>query len=296
MEGGISGTRFAVKIVEEWRFVVPENRNDSNSAQNFNPSASVEGLENVNNLGIKFKFMSSLVIPESLRFSSVVSVLRGRPASDVRRPNLPATSGDEERHRQTSPSFSHSSYSRRVRLLGYSRLPWVYARVQIKGRLEKMVKLIKEPICLTTTKASLLAIYHLVSSPLADEKVIARFVEMGLVKMLLEMLVDCKRSLCEKKPYDNVLTTGWKLSKNEKKEERGVLAEVLQVGAIQKLLLLLQVACSETTRGKATELWKLLNLHREGLECIDSMDFNKNFKRPFLNRGKKITRNNQFRE
>ncbi|KAK3018519.1 hypothetical protein RJ639_005269 [Escallonia herrerae] len=189
--------------------------------------------------------------------------------------------------------------------------------VEIEGGLEAMVKLIKEPICPATTKASLLATYHLVSSPLADENVIARFVEMGLVEMLLEMLVDCERSLCEKvlavldgicgfdegreKAYDNALTMPvlvkkilrvsdlatelsvsiiWKLSKNEKRDEGGVLAEAVQVGAFQKLLLLLQVGCSETTRGKATDLLKLLNLHRERLECIDSMDF-KNLKRPF---------------
>ncbi|KAK7843872.1 u-box domain-containing protein 21 [Quercus suber] len=73
----------------------------------------------------------------------------------------------------------------------------------------------------------------------------------------------------------------WKLCKNEKKEEGGgVLIEALQVGAFQKLLLLIQVGCAEKTKEKATELLKWLNLHRDRLECIDSMDF-KELKRPF---------------
>ncbi|GMJ03616.1 hypothetical protein like AT3G02840 [Hibiscus trionum] len=61
----------------------------------------------------------------------------------------------------------------------------------------------------------------------------------------------------------------WKLSKYEER----VLMEALQVGAFQKLLLLIQVGCSDETKEKATELLKLLNPYRPGLECIDSLDF-----------------------
>lgn len=189
---------------------------------------------------------------------------------------------------------------------------------QIEGGIEAMVKVVKEPICPTTTKASLLAIYHMVSaSSPTKNKVISRFIDMGLVSMLLEMLVDCDKSICEKalavldgicgcdegrdKAYDNSLTMPvlvkkilrvsdlatefsvsilWKLSKNQKREGGGVVVEALQVGAFQKLLLLLQVGSSERTKEKASDLLKLLNLHRDKLECIDSMDF-KNLKRPF---------------
>ncbi|CBI26797.3 unnamed protein product, partial [Vitis vinifera] len=137
------------------------------------------------------------------------------------------------------------------------------------------------------------------------------------LELLLELLVDSEKSVCEKalgvldgicgceegreKAYGHALTMPvlvkkllrvsdlatefsvsilWKLSKNEKREDGSVLVEALQVGAFQKLLLLLQVGCSDRTKEKATELLKLLNIHRERLECIDSMDF-KDLKRPF---------------
>ncbi|KAA8529839.1 hypothetical protein F0562_034392 [Nyssa sinensis] len=176
---------------------------------------------------------------------------------------------------------------------------------QIEGAMEALVKLIKEPICPTTTKASLMAIYYMVSSSsLANRKAMARFVEMGLVSLLLEILVDSERSISEKalgvldglcsceegreNAYLHALTMPvlvkkilrvsdlatefsvsilWKLSKIEKREEEegvDVLVEALQVGAFQKLLLLLQVGCGERTKEKATELLKLLNqLHRD---------------------------------
>lgn len=191
---------------------------------------------------------------------------------------------------------------------------------EIEGSLEGLVRLIKEPIYPTTTKASLVILYNMVSSSRSNvnhEVVITKFVEMGLVERLLEMVVDSDRSICEKalgvldgicvynqgreKAYANALTMPvlvkkilrvsdlatefavsilWKLSRNEKREDGGgVLVQALQVGAFQKLLLLLQFGCSERTKDKATELLKLLNLHRERVECIDSMDF-KNLKRP----------------
>ncbi|OVA16197.1 U box domain [Macleaya cordata] len=186
--------------------------------------------------------------------------------------------------------------------------------VEIDGAIEAMFKLIKEPICPTTTKSSLMVIYYLISS---SEKIKSRFADMGLVSLLVEMLVDSDRSICEKgigvldgilsvkegleKGYNHVLTIPvlvkkllrvsdlatefsvsalLKLCKNEKREEGGVLVEALQVGAFQKLLLLLQVGCSEKTKEKLTELLKLMNLYRNRSECIDSMDF-KQLGRPF---------------
>lgn len=191
------------------------------------------------------------------------------------------------------------------------------ALAEVEGALEALVKLIKEPICRTATNASLVVIYRMVKSSYANENIIERFVGMGLVSLLSEMLVDAERSICEKalgvldgvcgsekgreKAYNHALTTPvlvkkllrvsdlatefsvsilWKLCKNEKREEGGVVIEALQVGAFQKLLLLLQVGCAERTKEKATELLKLLNLHRDRLECIDSTDF-KDLKRPF---------------
>jgi hypothetical protein len=70
----------------------------------------------------------------------------------------------------------------------------------------------------------------------------------------------------------------WKLFKNygERSEdgdddaEGGVVVEALQVGAFQKLLVLLQVGCGYSTKKKLKELLKLLNLCRVKLDCFDS--------------------------
>ncbi|XP_010925800.1 U-box domain-containing protein 21-like [Elaeis guineensis] len=187
------------------------------------------------------------------------------------------------------------------------------------GLIEALVKLVEKPISPQTTKASLVATFYLVSS---SERTAERFVEMGLVSLLLEILVDWEKSMYEKAlgvldgvldykrgremAYDHSLTvpvlvkkmfrvsdmaTGfavsalWKLCMNYKKEGgdragEGFLVEALEVGAFQKLLLLLQVGCNGTTKEKASELLKLLNGSRERVECIETADF-KGLKRPF---------------
>ncbi|CAM8951357.1 unnamed protein product [Rhodiola kirilowii] len=186
--------------------------------------------------------------------------------------------------------------------------------VKIEGSIEACYKLIEKPICPTSAKASLMLVFCIVSSAAKFEAAISNLVQLGLVSLLLDILVGSDRSMSEKAlgvldrvcdtqlgrqhAYDNVLTMPvlvkkilrvsdlatdfsvsviWKLSKSDK--EGYVLAEALQVGAFQKLLLLLQIGCGEKTKEKATELLKLLNIYRERLECIDSMDF-KNLKRP----------------
>lgn len=189
---------------------------------------------------------------------------------------------------------------------------------EIGGSIEALVKLIKEPISPSTTKASLLLMYYVLSKSSSCAKaVIPRLAEMGFVEILLEMLVGCEKSICEKalgvldeifscdeargKAYDYALTVPvlvkkllrisdlatqfsvsilWKLGKNEKSGGGDVLVEALQMGAFQKLLLLLQVGCADRTKEKASELLKLMNLYRDRAECIDSLDFN-NLKRPF---------------
>ncbi|KAL4383920.1 hypothetical protein GQ457_15G000960 [Hibiscus cannabinus] len=181
----------------------------------------------------------------------------------------------------------------------------------IDGVNRILFKLIKDPISTSITKASLMVIFHMVSS--SNEKIKAEFVEMGLVSLLLESIIESEKSYCERAlgvidklcetkqgreiAYNNALAMPvlvkkilrisevateysvsaiWKLSKYEEK----VLMEALQVGAFQKLLLLIQVGCSDGTKEKATELLKLLNPYRPGLECIDSLDF-KDIKRSF---------------
>lgn len=200
--------------------------------------------------------------------------------------------------------------------------------IKIEGATEALVKLIKEPICAKTTNSSLSIIYNMVASmPTPQNNVTRKFVDMGLVSLLLETLVDSEQRVSEgalavldelcscdeglEKAYSNALTvpvlvkkllrvsnlaTGfsvsvmWRLCKSEKKrdgeEQTGggsasiAVVEALQVGAFQKLLLLLQVGCGEETKEKASEVLKLLNLFRDKLECIDSMDF-KHLKRSF---------------
>lgn len=190
--------------------------------------------------------------------------------------------------------------------------------LEIEGSLDALVKLIKEPISSATTKASLLIVYHMVSNNKGDnENVVKQLVEMRLVERLLEMVVDSEKNVIEKalgilskictqsigrdQLSANALTMPvlvkkilrvsnlatefsvsimWMLCKNvETKDGGGVIVEALQVGAFQKLLLLLQFGCSERIKEKATDLLKILNSHRDKLECIDSMDF-KNLKRP----------------
>jgi hypothetical protein len=154
------------------------------------------------------------------------------------------------------------------------------------------------------------------SSP-TNAKIIDKFLDLGLVSLLLEMLVDAERSISEKalgvldgicdrdqgreKAYNHALTIPvlvrkihrvsdlamkfsvsilFKLCMNEKRGNGGVLVEAIQRNAFEKLLVLLQVGCDERTREKATQLLKLLNVYRGRVDCIDSVDF-KNLKRPF---------------
>ncbi|KAA8541407.1 hypothetical protein F0562_025370 [Nyssa sinensis] len=152
------------------------------------------------------------------------------------------------------------------------------ALVQIEGVIQLLIKLIKQPICSTVTKSVLSVIFYMLSSSSAsNDKVQSTLVEMGLASLLLEILVDSERSICEgalgvfdrlcdceegrEKAFNNALTMPvlvkkvlrvselatefsvsaiWKLCRYEKREERSALVEALQVGAFQKLLLVLQ--------------------------------------------------------
>ncbi|XP_022726345.1 U-box domain-containing protein 21-like [Durio zibethinus] len=189
---------------------------------------------------------------------------------------------------------------------------------EIEGAIEALFKLIKDPICPTATKASLTVIYHMITSSSTNEKQVAKLINLGIVSLLIETLVDTERGMCENAlgVLDGICNSGegremacnnalsmpvlvkkilrvsnlatefsvsilWKLCKNEKREDGGVLVEALQVGAFQKLLLLLQLGCVDKTREKVSELLKLLNHHRNKIECVDPMDNFKHLKRSF---------------
>jgi len=194
----------------------------------------------------------------------------------------------------------------------------VDALAEIEGVAEALVEIIRDPICPKATRASLTAIFYMIYPSATGLRFTARFVELGVVSLILEILVDSEKGICERalgvlagiceckeareEASKNALTMPllvkkmlkisplatefavsilWKLCRNDKKNEGGVLVDAIQAGAFQKLLVLLQVGCGEGIKEKVTELLKLLNLHRDKLECVDSsMDF-KYLKRTF---------------
>ncbi|KAK3039348.1 hypothetical protein RJ639_028748 [Escallonia herrerae] len=180
--------------------------------------------------------------------------------------------------------------------------------MKIEGILEDLFKTVEDPICPMVTKASLVIIYHMITQQETGSKLALEFVEMGLVALILEILVDSERSLCEKAlavldricSHDegrrearnhaltmpvlvkkilrvSALATEFSISillKMGKDEDGSAVVEALQVGAFQKVLVVLQVGCGEMTKVKATELLKLMNRYKDRLDCFgSSMDF-----------------------
>ncbi|XP_052196469.1 U-box domain-containing protein 21 [Diospyros lotus] len=195
----------------------------------------------------------------------------------------------------------------------------VNALAEIEGVDRALVKIIKDQICPKATNASLVAIYYITSShSTSRDNIIPRFLELGIVSLVLEILLGGERRISEKAlgvldgicgcrqgvkmAGNHALTTPvvvkkilrvsematefsvsilWKLCKSEDGGvNRDQLTEALSLGAFQKLLVVLQVGCSEKTKEKATELLKLLNQNRERLGCSDSSMVFKHLKRP----------------
>ncbi|VAI61007.1 unnamed protein product [Triticum turgidum subsp. durum] len=182
------------------------------------------------------------------------------------------------------------------------------------GIYAALVKLLEKPVSPQATKAALVTAYYLA---MHAELAASRLVDLGAVRLLLELLVDADKGTTEKALalLDSLLLTCkgrdeayaqalavpvivkkmqhvsdmatefavsalWRLCKNFAADSGGCKAEALQVGAFQKLLLLLQVGCEGATKERASELLRLLNGSRDGAECIDTLDF-KALKRPF---------------
>ncbi|CAN6700294.1 unnamed protein product [Malus baccata var. baccata] len=185
---------------------------------------------------------------------------------------------------------------------------YVDAFGEIEGGVEAIFGIIGEPICPQATKAALACVLFMISSLSSAEtsdKYRSRFVELGLVSLLLETLVDAEKSVSEtslrvldglcdckqgrEKALENALTMpllvkkilriselgtefsvsiNWKLCTIETQES--FLIEALQVGAFQKLLVLLQVGFCDGMKGKVTDLLKLFNLHISKLDYVDS--------------------------
>lgn len=185
-----------------------------------------------------------------------------------------------------------------------------------EGVVEGLVKVVKEPIgSSAATKACLATIFNLVSLANNREAIAKRLVELGLVSLLLEAIVEGERGICEKalgvldclcdfkegKEVSKVnaltlplvikkilrvspLASSFAVSILRKicdKKEEGVLIEALQLGAFQKLLVMLQVGCEESTKEDVTEFLKLLNGCRSQAVCVDSSSDYKHLKKSF---------------
>ncbi|KAG9153034.1 hypothetical protein Leryth_027715 [Lithospermum erythrorhizon] len=183
--------------------------------------------------------------------------------------------------------------------------------MEIDGVAETLFKIIHVPISSTATKASLVVIYNLMDR----NEVIQSFVDMGLANLAIEIIVDGDKSTCEKAlgvlericncekgkelASNNALSMPvlikklmrvsdlatefavsivWKLCCRGNDAENLIL-EALQVGAFQKLLVILQVGCGKSIKDKVTELLKLINLYKDKVECVDSVSGFKYLKR-----------------
>ncbi|XP_010558593.1 PREDICTED: U-box domain-containing protein 21 [Tarenaya hassleriana] len=179
-----------------------------------------------------------------------------------------------------------------------------YARTltDIEGASEGLVNLIQNPTSPNSTKSSLMVIYHMATT---NDQTVSRFVQMGLVSSITEMVLNTEKGISERalvvldaicndeQGREAILRNDlivpllvkkilrvsdlatmcsisilWKLGK----KEESVLVEALQVGAFEKLLVVLQVGCEGETREKVSELLKRLNLLRNevGMKCVDS--------------------------
>ncbi|KAI4329980.1 hypothetical protein MLD38_028298 [Melastoma candidum] len=187
------------------------------------------------------------------------------------------------------------------------------ALTKVEGVHEILLQFVKHPIHPTFTKASLSIMFCLITS---SDKQSRRLVGLGAVATVLESLVDTDKSLSEKalgvlngltgceegmrEAYSNSLTVPLIVKKILRVSElatmysvnillnlcrhegngKSMMMEALQVGAFQKLLVLLQLGCGNETKEKGTKLLKLMNPYRDEMECIESVDF-KNIERSF---------------
>lgn len=171
------------------------------------------------------------------------------------------------------------------------------------GIEEALFQIVKVPICPKATQACLVIMNGMMLSH--DKSPALRLVRMGLIPLILEILVDGNKSTCEKAlgvldsmcsleegkegAYKNALTIPvvvkkilrvsntatqlsisilWKLSVGENEK---ALTEALQLGAFQKLLVVLQLECGESrTKEKVTELLRMMNVYKGKIDCCDS--------------------------
>ncbi|GLJ51865.1 hypothetical protein SUGI_1101810 [Cryptomeria japonica] len=171
-----------------------------------------------------------------------------------------------------------------------------------EGLVEGLVQLLREPICPAATKSSLFIIYNIALRQRCRSKV----VEAGAIPWLVEMLVDGDRSICERallvldilcyctegraaasthaltlpvvvkkmlrvsdSATELAVSVLWNICQNSCDGE--AVREALHAGAFDKLLLLVQMGCSEQTRDKSIKLLKLSKAYANDWECAETL-------------------------
>lgn len=177
--------------------------------------------------------------------------------------------------------------------------------MEVEGIEETLFHMVKVPICPRATQACLVLIHHMIMRKNHRPIIALRFVEMGLVALLLDILVDGNKNICEKalgvlddacsleqgkeSACKNALTIPLLVKKilrvSDRATEYSISSlwkvclggneeapiEALQFGAFQKLLVVLQLgSCSQTTKEKVTDLLKFLNVYTNKLDCFHS--------------------------
>ncbi|KZV30120.1 U-box domain-containing protein 21 [Dorcoceras hygrometricum] len=188
---------------------------------------------------------------------------------------------------------------------------------QIDGIQEILFQILEVPICPNATQACLVVIHHMmVFQKATGVQIISKFIQMGLIPLILELLVDGNRSVCDKAlavldrtcstkegreiMYENALTIPllvkkirhvsdaatdlsisimYKLFSGEDGSYNGVI-EAVKLGAFQKLLVVLQVGCGRRTKEKITQLFKMMNMCRDKIDCFESYVGSKYLKAP----------------
>ncbi|KAG6512729.1 U-box domain-containing protein 21-like [Zingiber officinale] len=180
-----------------------------------------------------------------------------------------------------------------------------------EGMVEALVELIKRPVSPQATKASLVAVFYIIKDKTsASSGAIGLGLVGAVVETLVDAdRGTCEKALgvldelmgleqgreaasghalavpaLVKKMFrvseaatEMAVSAMWKLCSGEEGGGGGgngrCAEELLQAGVFQKLLLLLQIGCSDEAKEKATDLLRALSEWRGREECIDTTDF-----------------------
>lgn len=178
----------------------------------------------------------------------------------------------------------------------------------IQGIEECLTEMVKVPICPRATKASLVVIHHMMMVESIASTFVQMGLFPLVLEILVDgdksacekalVVIDdiCSWRQGREIAHENALTipllvkkmlrvsdmatqlsvsTIWKLlCSGDGLESAGAgavtLTLLIELGAFQKLLVLLQIGTYQTTKDKLTDLLKLMNLYRDKLDCVHS--------------------------